>query len=77
MVFVLEEPERNGTVRAYQSLEDAVFFGRKLTKRKGILSLPMILPPEPLKTEPIGFRVGRAGRHYLVSALGTLVPGAY
>lgn len=24
----------------YQSLEDAVFFGRKLTKRKGILSLP-------------------------------------
>ena len=33
----------------YQSLEDAVFFGRKLTKRKGIWSLPMILPSEPLR----------------------------
>lgn len=75
--FLFWRNQRGAQSEPYQSLEDAVFFGRNLTKRKGILSLPVILPPEPLKTEPICFRVGRAGRHYLVSALGTLVPGAY
>ena len=39
MFDCLEDPERYGTVR---TLEDAVLFGRKGNKRKGILLLPTL-----------------------------------
>ena len=61
----------------YQPLEDAVFFGRKCNKSKGILPLPITLASEPLRLNP--YVSGGEGLKGISLSLPwvTLIPGAY